>query len=433
MTFGIPALHVIDPCDHEMVLRAEGKYPSRPIIDFWLEHRQRRNYFPGMVLLEGEEWHRVRYSVSPKILRPKIVEENIDNFNAVTKDAITSLVKLKEACGPDNHIPDLEGELSRWATESVGTVAFDARLGLYEDPPKEEAMRFIQGVRDFFSLSHELFFSLSRRIAKHFDIDTPKLKKFFKTGDILIEIGEGFIDKRMRELKEMADRGIDPSGNTQVVSMLTYLLTKKELTPEEVVGVVLDVVGAGVDTTANSLLWLMYNLGRNPHVQEKLYQEIENVVGKEEDVTSQSLAKLSYLKACVKESLRLNPVLPSNARILDKDIVLQGYNVPAKTFVILENYCIARSEKYFQDPLEFKPERWLRENKDESHPFSSVPFGFGSRMCLGRRLAELEMYLFVCKLLQRFRLEYRHDPLEMYQKIVMVPDKPVKINLIDRR
>ena len=48
----------------------------------------------------------------------------------------------------------------------------------------------------------------------------------------------------------------------------------------------------------------MYNLGRNPHVQEKLYQEIENVVGKEEDVTSQSLAKLSYLKACVKESLR---------------------------------------------------------------------------------------------------------------------------------
>jgi len=76
-------------------------------------------------------------------------------------------------------------------------------------------MRFIQGVQDYFSVSHELFFSLSRRIAKHFDIDTPKLKKFFKTGDTLIEIGKGFIDKKMRELKEMADRGIDPSDNTQ--------------------------------------------------------------------------------------------------------------------------------------------------------------------------------------------------------------------------
>ena len=51
-------------------------------------------------------------------MRPKIVEENIENFNAVTKDAIASLVRLKETCGPDEHIPDLESELSRWATES---------------------------------------------------------------------------------------------------------------------------------------------------------------------------------------------------------------------------------------------------------------------------------------------------------------------------
>lgn len=100
----------------------------------------------------------------------------------------------------------------------MGTLAFDARLGLYEDPPKEEAMRFIQGVHDYFSISHELFFSLSRRIAKRFDIDTPKLKKFFKTADVLIEIGESFVDKKMRELKEMADKGIDPSGNTQGIN-----------------------------------------------------------------------------------------------------------------------------------------------------------------------------------------------------------------------
>ena len=52
------------------------------------------------------------------MMRPKIVEENIDNFNAVTKDAIERLVKLKKKCGPDEYIPDLEGEMSRWATES---------------------------------------------------------------------------------------------------------------------------------------------------------------------------------------------------------------------------------------------------------------------------------------------------------------------------
>ena len=67
---------------------------------------------------DGEEWKSVRQSIAPKIMRPKIVEENIDNFNAVTDDAIARFVKLKEACGPDDHIPDLEGEISRFSTES---------------------------------------------------------------------------------------------------------------------------------------------------------------------------------------------------------------------------------------------------------------------------------------------------------------------------
>ena len=97
----------------------------------------------------------------------------------------------------------------------VGTLAFDARLGLYEDPPKEEAMRFIQEIHNFLAISHKLFFSIPRQIAKKFNIDTPLLKKFFKTADVLIEIGEGFVDKKMRELKEMSDKEIDPSGNTQ--------------------------------------------------------------------------------------------------------------------------------------------------------------------------------------------------------------------------
>ena len=60
----------------------------------------------------------MRHSISPKIMRPKVVEENIDNFNAVTEDAMVRLAKLKESCGPDGHIPDLENELCNWSTES---------------------------------------------------------------------------------------------------------------------------------------------------------------------------------------------------------------------------------------------------------------------------------------------------------------------------
>jgi len=431
MINGAAMVHVIDPDDFEKVFRAEGKYPRRPPMDIWVEHRKRRNHFPGVFMSEGEEWHRIRQTIAPKIMRPKIVEENIDNFNAVAEDAIARFVKLKEGCGPDDHIPDLEWEISKWSTESIGTLAFDARLGLYEDPPKQEALKFIEEVQNFFRLSHKLMFSIPSTIARKY-VDTPTFKKFLECGDTVLDLGQSFVDRKMKELKEMTEKGIDPSANAQVVPLLTYLLTKEELTPMEVNGHAIDVVAAAVDNTSNSVLWWLYNLARFPHIQEKLYQEVENVVGKDGEITAKSIAKLRFLKACLKESMRLTPVTVGLARIMDQDVVLSGYNVPAQTWVIMELYCTARSEKYFKDPLEFKPERWLRENKDENHAFSNLPFGFGTRMCAGRRVAELEMYVFICKLLQRFRLEYHHEPLELYQKLITVPDKTVKIKFVDR-
>ena len=72
----------------------------------------------AIILRNGEEWHRIRQSIAPKLMRPKTVEENIDNFNTVSEDAISRFVKLKKASGPDEHLPDLEGELSRFSTES---------------------------------------------------------------------------------------------------------------------------------------------------------------------------------------------------------------------------------------------------------------------------------------------------------------------------
>jgi len=317
----------------------------------------------------------------------------------------------------------------------IGTLAFDARLGLYEDPPKQEALKFIEEVQNFLTLSHKLVFSITSRIAQQHGLDTPTFKKFVKCSDSMVHIGQGFVNKKMKELEEMAEKGIYPSANAQgrtQVPLLTYLLTKEQLTPEEVNGLAIDVIAGGVDNTSNAVLWLLYNLARFPSIQEKLYQEVENVLGKDGDVTTSSLSKLPYVKACLKESMRLTPVTVSNARILEQDVVLSGYNVPAGTWIIMELYATARSEKYFKEPLVFKPERWLRENKDENHAFSSLPFGFGTRMCLGRRVAELEIYVFVCKLLQRFRLEYHHEPLELYQKLITVPDRPVKIKFVDR-
>ncbi|XP_068714941.1 cytochrome P450 27C1-like [Montipora foliosa] len=426
---GNVVVHTIDPDNMEKIYRAEGEHPRRPVFDFWVEYRKRRNYFPGILLLQGQEWQRVRKCIAPKMMRLKTVEENIDNFNAVTKDAIARFTKLKEACGPNHHIPNLEDELKKFSTESIGTVAFNTRLGLYQDSPPEKAVKFIEAVDAFMGQTQKIMMSGVSTFLRRY-IDTPALKKFFKASDDIIEIGEYFISNKMKELKEMTEKGIEPSD--EVVPLLTYLLTKEKLTLEEVNGLAIDVIWAGVDTTATTLLWMLYHLSRHPEVQDKLYQEFLEVVGKDGNITSSNIGKLSYLKVCLKESMRLTNVLPTNGRVLEQDIVLSGYRVPAKTWIAMEQYCTARSEKYFKDPLKFKPERWLRENRGEYHSFSSVPFGYGVRSCLGRRVAELEIYLFLCKLLQRFRVEYIGEELDCVQKLLFCPEKPVKIKLVDR-
>ena len=93
-------------------------------------------------------------------------------------------------------------------------MAFDTRLGLYKDPPPQEALKFIDAVQNFMMFTHKLMYSIPSNMVRRY-VDTPALKKFFKVADDVVDIGQGFIDKKMREIKEMTEKNIDPSGDTQ--------------------------------------------------------------------------------------------------------------------------------------------------------------------------------------------------------------------------
>ena len=104
----------------------------------------------------------------------------------------------------------------------IGTVAFDTRLGLYDDPIPPEALQFINEVQNFFALSHKVFFSAAHRIAGPY-IDIPLFKKFLKCADTILDIGQGFVEKKMMELKEMAEKGTDSSDNSQGLCKLIWI------------------------------------------------------------------------------------------------------------------------------------------------------------------------------------------------------------------
>ncbi|GER56688.1 cytochrome P450 [Striga asiatica] len=181
----------------------------------------------------------------------------------------------------------------------------------------------------------------------------------------------------------------------------------RRLDEEEMVGLCGEFLNAGTDTTSTALQWIMANLVKHPRIQEKLYHEITGVVGQKSQqvVEEDELQKMPYLKAVVLEALRRHPpghfVLPHK---VTQDVELAGCLVPKNAVV---NFMVADmgwDPKVWEDPLEFKPERFLGEQFDitSSREIKMMPFGAGRRICPGSALALLHLEYFVANLIWHF-------------------------------
>ena len=143
---------------------------------------------------------------------------------------------------------------------------------------------------------------------------------------------------------------------------------------------------------------------------------------------------MKYLKACLHESQRLNPVVIGFSSTVPADIVLGGYQIPREIIVSCFTRNLMLDRDNFTNPLQFKPERWLRgcPHHHKAHPFAYVPFGHGPRKCIGMRFAELEILIITIKILQFYKLEYHHQPVGLHTDFINKPDKKIKLKLIKR-
>ena len=430
---GIDMVVIADPEDVGKVLRAEAKYPKRfdsPILDFYRETHKK---IPGVFFANGKEWHKHRSVISKRMLRPKEVADYVPVLNEIITDFIARLRKLRNPVGTEreNEILDLDNELFKWSFESVADVVFDRRFGCLEEKMNQEAQEFINSIGIFLrsilgvSLLPVRFFKIYK---------TQGYKNFVSSYDKMYEYAELFIGRKIDELREKEQEKIE---DNQKVGFFEFLLSSGKLTEDDLLASVIDLLFAGVDTTSNTMQWALYLLSKNPDKQEKLYQEIASVLQPGSQPDAQSLAQMPYLKACIRETLRLYPVLSNMSRKLEEDIILQGYRIPANTQIEFAAYYMSRSEEHFPDASSFKPERWLRDAKNTpsevQYPFASIPFGFGTRMCVGRRIAELEMHLLLAQLVQQFQMKYPPgEEVEPFMRGVTIPDRAVRVKFEDR-
>ncbi|XP_066342472.1 dolabradiene monooxygenase-like [Miscanthus floridulus] len=208
----------------------------------------------------------------------------------------------------------------------------------------------------------------------------------------------------IREMKEAMDRG-DKALNESLISVLLSLQKEAslpiELTDDIVMGLMLELFGAGSDTSSTTLTWCMTELIRYPATMARAQAEVrEAFKGKTTTITEDDLARanLSYLKCVVKEALRLHCPLPIIQRRCRETCQVMGYDIPKGTWVFVHVWAICRDAKYWEDAERF--ENTNRDYKGTDYEF--LPFGSGRRMCPGVNLGLANIELALASLLYHF-------------------------------
>lgn len=231
------------------------------------------------------------------------------------------------------------------------------------------------------------------------------------------------VDAVAKEIDEFLERIVDEhittsqrekvEGAEDFVDVLLQIYNDKSIPGfsvdrESIKAIVLDVLAGGTDTTFTVLEWAMAELLRHPQVMKKVQNELRLICRNKSDIIAQDdCEKMPYLKAVIKETLRMHPPIPLLVpREARNDVNVMGYDIVAKTMVLVNAWAIGRDPTFWDEPDEFRPERFLDSTVDiRGHDFQLIPFGAGRRSCPGISFALVTSELALANLLQKFNWE----------------------------
>ncbi|XP_068650074.1 cytochrome P450 704C1-like [Aristolochia californica] len=368
----------------------------------------------GIFGVDGEKWRRQRklasFGFSTRVLR--------DFSCAIFRTNAAKLAQIVKDFAAEKMAFDIQDLLMKCALDSIFEVGFGVKLNCL-DGSSEAGNTFCKAFDESNGLVYWRFPDAFWKIKKVLNVGSEaKLKGNIKSID-------AFLYDLIRNKRQMPSF---KGNNSDKKDILALFLLESEKDPESMNDqylrdIILNFIIAGKDTTASTLSWFFYMLCRHPLIQEKISQQVNDVIKDQRNIndfvgelTDATLDKMHFLHAALTETLRLYPAVPIDRKCAEVDDVLpDGFKLKKGDGINYFAYGMGRTKSIWgEDAEEFRPERWLEDGifRPES-PFKFVAFHAGPRICLGKEFAYRQMKIIAMVLLRFFRFQLNDEKKEV--------------------
>ncbi|XP_039312340.1 probable cytochrome P450 6a14 [Solenopsis invicta] len=358
----------------------------------------------NLFLMPGKRWRNMRVKLTPTFTSGKMKQMFV-----ILKECGDELAKHLERNAEIGDTIEIKDILARYTTDVIMSTAFGIKSNCIKEPNNEYR---IQGKRITNINSIKLAMA----------IFAPQIMTFFSipfmpqsVTDFYIKMFRETVEYRqanhivrpdfMNLLIQLMERGyVDPEDakNTSNESSTVNKLTMVEATAQSFV-----FFAAGFETSSSAATFVLYELAQHQDIQEKVHNEIDEILKKHNNLTYDAITDMTYLHKVINEALRLYPPVPILNRICTEEIDLPTVNirVPKGTLITIPMLGLHRDPSIYPDPNKFDPERFNANEIKKRHHYAYMPFGEGPRNCIGMRFGLLQTKIGLVSLLSKYKFK----------------------------
>ncbi|MBX0303494.1 cytochrome P450 [Haloarcula salinisoli] len=350
----------------------------------------------GLLLSEGDTWEQQRQLANPAFSMRRL---------AGMADRITDHAEDRLADWGEGDVVNVERAMTRTTLD----VILDLMMGVQLSEERVETIE-----QQLLPLGQR-FEPDPLRFAAPEWMPMPDDAEF----DAAVETLDGILDDIIAVREKTAGSGDD--GPMDFLSVLIRARDDGVESPEQLRDEMMTMLLAGHDTTALTLTYTWFLLSEHPEVERRVHEEIDEVVG-DDRPGMEHVRELEYLEWVIQEAMRLYPPVYVMFREPTEDVTLSDYRIDSGQTLMLPQWGVHRSERFYDDPDTFDPERWRPERAKERPRFAYFPFGGGPRHCIGKHLAMLEAQLIVATTAKQYELDFLGEtPLELMPSLTAHP------------